>query len=180
MGLSSNPVLWYTMRASGIVAYVLLSIVVYVGVSLAGRKQRTWPRFAVEDVHRFGGVLVGTFIWIHIATVAIDTYFPFSLADVVVPFHASFKPFWTAMGVVSAELLLALAVTNKLRHRLSHRTWRTLHGLNFVVWLAAAAHGVGSGTDSASPWMLAVYLVSIGAITTAVAARAFRPALARV
>ena len=179
MGLSSNPVLWYTMRASGIVAYVLLSLVVYVGISLAGRKPRAWPRFAVEDVHRFGGVLVGTFVWIHVGTVAIDKYFPFSLADVLVPFHASFKPFWTAMGVVAAELLLALAITNKLRHRLPHRVWRAIHGLNFVVWLAAAAHGVESGTDSSSSWMLGVYLISIAAVTTALAARVLsgRPAV---
>lgn len=166
-----SSTLWYSMRASGIVAYVLLSIVVFVGVTLSGRERLPWPRFAVADVHRFGGLLVGVFVSIHVAAVAVDTFVPFSIADLVLPFHSAYRPFWTGMGIVAAELLLALAVTNRLRHRLSHSTWRSLHRLNLVVWVAAAAHGIGSGTDRQQAWLIALYLFSIGAVALAAVSR---------
>ena len=83
MHLTSSPIDWYAARAAGIVAYLLLTAVVSVGVGLAGRMNgKGWPRFAVEDVHRFGGILVGTFIAIHVATIAIDSYLPFSLTSI--------------------------------------------------------------------------------------------------
>ena len=42
---------WYLARASGIVAFVLLTIAVLLGLTLSGRaKLRDWPRFAVEDL----------------------------------------------------------------------------------------------------------------------------------
>ena len=69
------------------------------------RKLERWPRFALEEVHRFGGILVGTFVVIHVVTIAIDSYLQFSLAAMLVPFAASYRPFWVALGIVAAELL---------------------------------------------------------------------------
>ena len=73
MHLTSNPVDWYAARAAGITAYLLLSGVVLVGVTMGAKKTfPRWPRFAVEDVHRFGGLLVGAFVSIHVVAIAID------------------------------------------------------------------------------------------------------------
>jgi len=96
------------------------------GLSLAGkRKLGFWPRFAVEDVHRFGGLLVGTFVAVHVLAIAIDSYLPFSVASIVVPLVSSYKPVWVALGIVAAELLVALAIANHYRNRfLSYRFWR--------------------------------------------------------
>jgi methionine sulfoxide reductase heme-binding subunit len=181
MQLTSSPVDWYAARAAGIVAYLLLTAVVAVGVGLAGRMNgRRWPRFAVEDVHRFGGILVGTFIAIHVATIAIDSYLPFTLTQLVVPLTDSYRPLWTALGIVSAELLLALAVANRLRRRMPYRWWRATHYLNFVVWLGATAHGIGSGSDRSASWMIGVYAVSTALVLSLVACRAGRPKLVPV
>jgi sulfoxide reductase heme-binding subunit YedZ len=38
--------------------------------------------------------------------------------------------------------------------------WRRLHYLNFGVWIAATAHGLGAGTDPGSVWLLSLYAVS--------------------
>jgi sulfoxide reductase heme-binding subunit YedZ len=171
VGVTSSPVAWYAARAAGVVAYLLLTVVVLVGLTLSGRRRLAWPRFAVEDVHRFGGLLVGVFVWIHVLAVALDTYTPFSLADLIVPFRADYRPLWTAVGVVAAELLLALALTNSLRRRIPHGLWRTLHRLNLVVWLGASAHGLGSGTDRATAWLLTLYLLSIASVAAATAVR---------
>ena len=164
MHLTSNPIDWYAARAAGIAAYVLLTAVIALGLALAGkapgRRWRRWPMFAVEDVHRYGGLLVGTFIAIHVVTIGIDSFLPFSLTQLAVPLAAGYRPIWTGLGIAAAELLLALAITNHYRGRMSHRWWRRAHYANFAVWAAATLHGIGAGTDRNAPWMLAIYIVS--------------------
>jgi len=172
--LTSSPVDWYAARAGGVVAYVLLSAVVSLGLGLAGKmRMQRWPRFALEDVHRFGGLLVGTFVVLHVATIAIDSWLPFSPLALVVPLVSRYRPIWTGLGIVAAELLLALAVTNHYRHRrLSHEFWRKAHYLNFAVWGAATLHGLGSGTDRSAPWFLAIEAAAVASVA-ALAARRF-------
>src|SRR5213078_3662064 len=131
-----------------------------------------WPRFAVEDVHRFGGLLLGSFVSLHVVTIAIDSFAGFSLVQLIVPFAASYRPFWTALGVVAAELLLALAVANRYRRRLSYRFWRRTHYLNFAVWGLAFGHGLLSGTDSGSPWASSLYVGSAALVAGLLAYRA--------
>ena len=175
MHLTTSPLDWYAARAAGVAAYVLLTVVVCLGMTMAGRKSlRWWPRFALEDVHRFGGLLVGSFVVIHVATIAVDSYLPFSLIALVVPFTASYRPLFTALGVVAAELLLALAVTNPYRTRLPYTFWRRAHYLNLGVWSAATVHGLGSGTDRSTPWLLTIFAVSAAIVLGAAAWRALR------
>jgi sulfoxide reductase heme-binding subunit YedZ len=177
MHLTSNPVDWYTARAAGITAYLLLSGVVLVGLTMAGKKTfPRWPRFAVEDVHRFGGLLVGAFVSIHVVAIAIDAWLPFSLGSLIVPFTSGYRPLWVGLGIAAAELLLAIAVTNHYRKRLPYRTWRRIHYLNFAVWTAATLHGLGSGTDRSSLWLLGLYALAAAAVSAAVVSRFTRGA----
>jgi methionine sulfoxide reductase heme-binding subunit len=171
--LTSSPVDWYAARAAGIVAYLLLSAIVVLGITMAGKKKlHRWPRFAVEDVHRFGGILVGAFVVIHIVTIAVDAWLPFSVVSIIVPFTSAYKPVWVGLGIVAAELLLALAVTNRLRNvRLSYRFWRRAHYLNFGVWAAATVHGLAVGTDRTTPWLLAIDAAAIALVSGAIAWR---------
>ncbi len=137
MHLTSSPIDWYAARAAGIVAYLLLTAVVTLGVSMAGRapgrRWKRWPMFAVEDVHRAGGLLVGSFIALHVVTIAIDSFLPFSLGQIAIPLTSRYRPIWTALGIVAAELLVALAVTNHYRDRIPRRWWRLAHYENFAV-----------------------------------------------
>ena len=152
-------IVWYVARAGGILAYVLLSGSVILGLLLSGRaKLPDWPRFALEDIHRFVGLLAGTFIVIHVGALLVDSYVPFSLTDILVPGTAPYRPISVAVGVVAAELLAALAVTNRYRKALSHGFWRRAHYLNFAVWLLALVHGIAAGTDLGTVWALALYI----------------------
>jgi methionine sulfoxide reductase heme-binding subunit len=172
------PVDWYAARAAGVVAYALLTGGVLLGVLLAGRARfRRWPTFAITDVHRFVALLTGAFVALHVGTVLLDSVVHFSLLQVLVPGTASYRPFWVALGTVAAELLVAIALTNRYRKRLGHRLWRRAHYLTFVVWAAAALHGIGAGTDATAPWLRLLYVASIGSVAAAVAWRASRRAL---
>lgn len=170
MHLISNPIDWYAARAAGVTAYVLLSAVVILGATMASRRQLAlWPRFAIEDVHRLGGILVGSFIVLHVITVELDAYLPFPLASTLIPGVTSYRPFWVACGIVAAELLLAIAITNHYRDRgVRYDIWRRVHYLNLAVWIAATLHGLGTGTDRGSAWLLSVYVVSTACVTAAI------------
>jgi sulfoxide reductase heme-binding subunit YedZ len=173
--LTTSPVDWYAARAAGIAAYLILTVVVCLGMTMASKRPiRRWPRFALEEVHRFGGLLVGSFVIIHVITIALDAYLPFSIPAIVVPFVARYRTLYTALGIVAAELLLALAVTNRYRDRLPYAFWRRAHYLNLAVWGAATIHGLGSGTDRSTPWLLALFAASVAAVLGAGAWRARR------
>jgi sulfoxide reductase heme-binding subunit YedZ len=176
--LTSNPVDWYAARAAGVTAYLILSGVVSLGLTMAAKEPfARWPRFTLEDVHRFGGLLVGSLIGIHVAAVAIDSWLPFTIQSLIVPFTSRYRPLWVGLGVAAVEVLLALAVTNHYRRRLRYSFWRRAHYLNFAVWGAATAHGIGSGTDRSSPWFLAVFAGAAAVVGALIVWRAGRSRL---
>lgn len=172
MHVTSSPAIWYAARASGIAAYVVLSAVVCIGLTLGGKAQSTrWPRFAVEDIHRFGGLLVGSLIGVHVAAIALDSFLPFSIVQLVVPFTARYRPLSTGLGIFAAEVLLALAITNHYRKRMPYRLWRLAHYANFAVWGLASVHGILAGTDRSASWLAILYGASIALVLALIAWR---------
>ena len=64
----------YTARAGGLLGFLLLTAAVVLGLTLAGRARLPgWPRFAVEDVHRFAGLLAGSFVGLHVLALLVDS-----------------------------------------------------------------------------------------------------------
>jgi predicted ferric reductase len=176
MILAAGNYAWYAARAGGILAFVLLTASVVVGLLLSGRARlQRWPRFALEDVHGFVGLLAGSFILLHGAALLVDSYLPFSLRNLLVPGTAPYRPLAVAAGVIGAELLAALAITNRYRKALPHRFWRRAHYLNFAVWALALVHGITAGTDTRSLWAIVIYLTSAALVGGGAAAR-FVPA----
>jgi hypothetical protein len=170
--IASANVAWYVTRAGGLVSFGLVTLAVVAGIVLAGKvRVPGWPRFAVEDVHRFLGLLAGAFLTVHVLGLLADDYLGLSPAELAVPGLANYRPLPTALGVVAAELVVALAVTNRLRRRIPYRLWRRAHMLNFAVWALALAHGLSVGTDSDTRWALTAYVASTAAVAAAVAWR---------
>jgi len=162
---ASTALTWYVARAGGLVAFTLLTVCVLLGLLLSGRARLAgWPRFALEDVHRFAGLLTGIFLLVHGGALLLDGFMPFSLADLLVPGVAPWRPVATALGVVAAELLVALALANRFRSQLSYRFWRRTHYANFAVWLLALVHGVAAGSDSDTVWAATLYIAAAAAV----------------
>jgi predicted ferric reductase len=166
---------WYVARAGGLVAFSLLTVSVLVGIGLAGKARlEHWPRFAIEDVHRYAGLLAAAFIGLHAAGLLVDNYLPIGISDLVIPGTAPYRPLAVALGVVSLELLAALAVTNHYRKRIPYDVWRRAHYANFAVWLLALLHGVTAGTDAGTIWGLGLFAVSGAAVAGATVWRILR------
>jgi predicted ferric reductase len=171
-----NGAVWYAARSAGIVAYLLLTSSVVLGLLMSTRANLGWPRFAVEEVHRFIARLTGVFIVIHGGALLLDQVVPFSLRQEVIPFTSTYRPFGVALGIVSAELLAAIGITNALRTQLPHRVWRRVHTLSIVVWVGTAAHLLLVGTDRSDPWLLGILAASVTAVGLALAPRLARTA----
>jgi sulfoxide reductase heme-binding subunit YedZ len=169
-------VVWYAARSAGIMAYLLLTSSVVLGLLMSTRAKLAWPRFAVEEVHRFLARLTGVFIVIHGGMLLLDSVVPISLGQALVPFTSPYRPFAVGLGVASAELLGAVAITNALRAELPHRFWRRVHMLTLVVWLGATVHLLLAGTDRSDPWLLGLAASAVTAVGLALAPRFARAA----
>jgi predicted ferric reductase len=162
-----STTVWYFARSAGVVSYLLLTASVLLGIVLAGRTQLNWPRFAVEEVHRFLAILTGVFIVLHGGSLLLDSVVPVGLMQELVPFTSSYRPFAVGLGVTAMELILAVAISNAIRSRIPYAAWRKLHYLTLPAWLLAAAHGVLGGTDAGDPWFAAIAAGSIAAVAIA-------------
>ena len=164
---------WYVTRSTGAVALVLLTISVVLGLMGAVRFSGgpRWPRFAIDTLHRDVSLLVMVLVVIHVVTTVLDGFAPISLIDGLIPFRSPYRPLWLGLGTLSFDLLIALVVTSLVRRRLGYRTWRMVHWLAYVSWPVAVLHGLGTGSDVKSWWMLALTVSCVAAVLAVVLVR---------
>lgn len=164
---------WYFGRATGLVSLVLLTGVVVLGIlgPLRVASER-WPRFAIRTIHRDVSLVALLVIAIHVVVLVLDSDVSIPISAAVLPWGAAHAPFWTGLGALAFDLLLAIAATSLLRKRLGYRTWRSFHWLAYLSWPLAVAHGLGAGSDTDSVWVLALTIACITVATTAIAVRA--------
>ena len=161
--------LWYATRATGLVALLLLTVTMSLGILTAGRAKSTLPAFARADIHRRISVVTVVFLALHVLTSVIDTYVHIKWITIVVPFTSGYHTFWLALGTIGVDLFLAVAISSALRRHISARAWRVLHWLAYLSWPVAVAHSLGMGTDAKLDWVLglvALCVASVVAVTT--------------
>jgi DMSO/TMAO reductase YedYZ heme-binding membrane subunit len=165
--------LWYATRGTGVVALLLLTGTVLLGLlgPLRTASPR-WPRFVVGGLHRNLSLLAVAFVGVHVATSVLDTYAGIGWWDAIVPFGSVYRPFWLGLGAVAFDLLLAVVVTSLLRGRLRYRWWRAVHLLSYACWPLAIVHAWGTGTDAGGGWVLALTIGCLAAVAALAVTRA--------
>ena len=164
---------WYLARSTGVVALLLLTASVVLGVmgSMRFSAGARWPRFATDALHRDVSLLVLALLVLHILVSVISGFVSISLVDAVVPFLGAYRPLWLGLGAVAFDLLLAVLLTSVLRRRFGYRSWRAVHWLAYASWPVAVIHGIGMGTDAGAWWMLALTGACVAAVVLAVSIR---------
>jgi predicted ferric reductase len=153
----NSTYLWYTTRTSGIVALILLTLTMVLGLATTSRtRARNWPGFAQQEFHRRISMIAVVFLAIHILTSILDTYVHIGWLAVVVPFASPYSRFWVGLGTIALDLMVAVFVSSLLRARLKPGTWRGIHWLAYASWPIALAHTFGIGTDSTEHWVIAL------------------------
>lgn len=151
---------------------ILLTTVVIFGVLTTLRVQsESWPRFLTTGLHRNLALMTLVFLALHIVTAVVDPFTNLGWAAALIPFSSYYRTFWLGLGVISFELLLAIVITSLVRGTLGHRTWRAIHWLTYAAWPIGVVHGLGTGTDTWSVWMLAITAGCVAAVGMAIALR---------
>ena len=159
---------WYLSRGTGVVSLLLLTAAVVLGV--AG-PLRARPRVLLAGLHRSIPLLAIAFVAAHVLTTVADGYAPIGVKDAFLPFLSPYRPVWLGLGTVAFDLLLALVATSLLRARIGLRGWRAVHWLAYLSWPVAVMHGLGTGTDAKSGWLLTLTAVCTLAVAVAVVLR---------
>jgi hypothetical protein len=164
---------WYLTRSTGAVSLLLLTASVVLGVINVNRwNHPLWPRFVVDALHRNVSLLAVVFVVVHVFTSVLDSFAPIGVADAVLPFIGSYRPFWLGLGAIAFDLLIAVTITSMLRQRLGYRAWRLTHWLAYACWPIALLHTFGTGSDVKSSWLLALSAACVLGVLAAVAVRA--------
>jgi predicted ferric reductase len=176
------PLAWYIGRASGILAFILLTIVVVNGLLMTTRLVfRFLPPALNYEMHRFFSWMALIAVMGHFVSFTFDTYLKITLAEGLIPFTlirdfpslSGYSLRWAiGIGTVAMYGIIAQVLTSQLKGRfIGLKPWRRLHYLGFPTYLLFLAHGFFSGTDSQSWWMIWLYNLSAGLVSSLVVLR---------
>jgi sulfoxide reductase heme-binding subunit YedZ len=172
VGATASTALWYASRSTGVVALVLLTVVIVLGILVNRRRSLPGlPRFATTGLHRNLSLLAVAFIVVHVITAIADPYVTIGIAAAIVPFTSPYETLWLGLGAVALDVMIAVIITSLLRARIGRRTWRAVHWLSYAFWPIAVAHSIGSSTDLQRGGLLGL---AIGCIAAVLAAAAWR------
>jgi sulfoxide reductase heme-binding subunit YedZ len=147
--VNSVQALWYVTRAAGLIAYLLLWLSTAWGVAVSSKIFDPVLQGAFTyDFHQFLSLFAIGFIVLHVVVLLADQYLPFSVAAILVPFVAPYRPLWVGIGVIGFYLTLLVSVTFYVRQRIGMKAFRMIHLASFVAYVFAAIHGLMAGTDS--------------------------------
>jgi sulfoxide reductase heme-binding subunit YedZ len=185
---AGSQTVWYVVRATGVVSYVLITLTVVCGLLVSMRALPAGrSRVDVYEVHRFLALLAICGASFHALSLLLDSYIGFSPSQILIPLTSSYRPVAVSLGIMALYGSMAVYASFYAKRWLGYRTWRALHYGSFAVFSLATYHGILSGADTGQAWMLAVYFGSIGSVlgllifriikvTEAEAAKEARPA----
>lgn len=153
----TSPVVWYVDRATGVVALVLMTATVVLGVMVQRQRRLPGlPRFGTLALHRNVSLVSATFLVLHVLLAVIDSYVSIGWLAVVVPFTSAWRPLPVALGTLAIDLLVLVLLTSLIRGRIPVRLWRWVHWTSYLLWPLAFLHGLTAGTDVHSRVLLLV------------------------
>lgn len=173
----ANHAYWLASRALGVVALILVSLSVILGLALSGRAVRypgapAWVKHLHEALSLTGlGAILG-----HGVVLVGDRYLQPGLAGIALPFAIASQPIWTGLGIVAGWLAAILGLSFYIRRWIGVVVWRWLHRWTLLVYVLIVAHTIGSGSDRGSWWLIAILIASGVPILILATHRWFPPA----
>jgi sulfoxide reductase heme-binding subunit YedZ len=163
---------WLASRAAAIVAFLLITTAVVLGLLMASKMaRRPGMKRILVKVHEQVALAALVAIGAHGVLLLGDAWLRPGISGITVPFTLEYRPVWTGLGILAGYLALILGPTFYLRRRIGARRWRQIHRATVVVFVLAVAHSMGSGTDGASTWFRAMVLGSSALVLVLVVAR---------
>jgi predicted ferric reductase len=156
---------WYATRFLGFLAYGALAVSVVYGLLLStGILDAISHRVVSFTLHQdLSAVAIGLTA-LHGAVLALDTFVPQTVRQLIIPFAGPFRPEWVGIGQVTFYLMIAVYASFSVRRRIGQRAWRLLHYTTLLLFAGATAHGLMSGTDTPAAWASGTYLTATVAV----------------
>jgi sulfoxide reductase heme-binding subunit YedZ len=157
---------WLASRASGVVALLLITASVFVGLMLSTRVLKgpgisRWLAAAHEQA-ALGGLVA---IAIHGVTLLGDPFLKPGITGIAVPFAGEYKSLWVGIGILGGYLAALVGLTFYARRRIGVKRWRKLHRLTIVAYAMSVVHTIGAGTDfQAGSWARLAVIAPAGPI----------------
>lgn len=146
---------WIVSRSSGLVAFVLVTISVFLGLTMAGKPVRQ-PGFtrAMKALHEQTAIAALVAIGVHGLAILADPWLKPGVAGVTVPFALASHRFSVGLGIIAAYLAVLLGLSFYFRSQIGPRRWRMAHRATIAVYLLGLLHALGAGSDGRSPLFL--------------------------
>jgi len=157
-GMDTTQLWWFITRAAGLTGYFLIWLSMAWGLAIPSKiAQPLVEGTFTYDFHEHLSLLGLGFILLHIVVLMFDRYLRFSLAQLLIPFVDSYRPFWVGLGIISLYVFLVVTVTFYLRAQIGTKAFRSIHMFSLLGYLGATFHGLFAGTDSALPVTMLLY-----------------------
>jgi sulfoxide reductase heme-binding subunit YedZ len=174
----SEYIWWLASRASGIVALVLITASVLLGLTMAAKVVTArGVRPMLARIHEHAALAGLIAIAVHGITLIGDAWLNPGVDGVLIPFRMGYEPFFTGLGTVAGYLAVALGLSFYARKRIGAKLWRKAHRATVVVYVLAIVHTLGAGTDAGSSWLRA-FMLATGVPILALFIARVRPARA--
>jgi sulfoxide reductase heme-binding subunit YedZ len=152
---------WLASRAAGIVALLLVSASVLIGLTMAsGLLRKPGLKRSLLAFHEHTALAGLVAIAVHGLTLLGDGWLRPGLAGIAVPFVIGYRTVYVGLGILAGYLAALLGLSFYARRRIGARLWRKLHRATVLVYALGVVHVLGAGTDAGSAWLRVVMLAT--------------------
>ena len=160
-GGKAPKIYWYLSRASGFISFTILWISMALGLGITNKMARLWPGApSAFAVHQYTSMLGLAFAAYHGLVLMGDHFTDFSLPKLLTPFSIAYETVWVGLGQVSFYIWLIVVLSFYVRQKIGQKAWRVIHYANFAIFVMGFLHGIRTGTDSQSSWVVGYFWVS--------------------
>jgi predicted ferric reductase len=145
---------WYLSRASGLTAYLLLVVSMLFGLLLSTRRvlprspEGIFPNAATAfALHEHASILAVAFGAFHGLVLLGDRHTTFSVAQILLPFGAAYRPIAVGLGQLSFYGIALLVASFYVKKHIGQRAFRLLHFTTFIVFSLTLVHAFAMGSD---------------------------------
>ena len=155
---------WDWIRLCGFLSYYFFTISAICGII----RKSAWLKSnknLLFQLHTLAGWL-GLFMLIgHMLILLIDSYMPFTLFDLFVPFLTDYETFGTSLGIIAFYCFAIVLYTSDVSiFNMKFPIWKKIHFIVFPAWVMSLVHAIIAGSDSQSPGVITFYVLSVVSI----------------
>jgi predicted ferric reductase len=176
---------WYVSRGSGIIAAIAIVLLLLSGIGqVTGYTFRFLEPIVAWASHRALGIIGGIAILVHMFSLLFDTFVPFTVLELFVPWLSHYKPIllfgisvgslWVALGVLAFYLVVIIIFVSLLWIQKKPLLWKWTHLASYIVMLFIFIHALYLGTDLQGGVLRFVWLGIAALIVLATIYRAWR------